>query len=418
MALGVGLQPWRLTALLGGAALLLAACQPSPSAPTAKPAAEPTKPAAPAASPPGSPAASPAAAASPSPSPAAAASPSPSPAAAGPAGAPVAAKPLAPGTKIVFGAPVTTPNNTVFPYYVARELGFWKEDNLDVEIVQIGGSGATMQQLLGGRLDTAGPSMPAVLNALGQGNQVKNYYTWSRGTIFYLSTLTDSGITSIEDLRGKDVGISEPGGGEVPFLKQAVALRGLDPDKDIRMVPIGEAGATAYEAVRSKRVVAYASNVAELLTLKSRGLQFRDLTPDEFKNLPAQSLVATPDSLAKNRDALVVIGRGIAKATLFCQTSKDACNAVMQKAAPEHYTNAQVAMDTLDVQLGMTKLVSGNTFGAHSPTDMQGYIDLTLKFNPSFKPFTAAEFLVDDLLPAINQFDQDRIKKMAQEYKP
>ena len=319
---------------------------------------------------------------------------------------------------MTFGSPVTTPNNTVYAYYVARELGFWKEDNLDVEIVQIGGSGAVMQQLIAGRLDTAGPSMPAVLNALGQGNQVKNYYTWTRGTVFYLNTLEDSGITKVEDLKGKNIGISEPGGGEVPFLRQAVALKGLNPETDIRMVPIGEAGATAYEAIRTKRVDAYASNLAELLTLKSRGLKFRDLTPSEFSAFPVQSLVATPDSLSKNRDALAVVARGIAKATLFCQTSKDACNAVMKKAAPEHYSNPEVAMGTLDVQLNMTKIGPSNTWGAHSPKDMQDYIDLTLKFNPSMKPFTADQFLVNDLIAAANQFDQEKVKKMAQDYKP
>src|SRR5215212_747750 len=151
--------------------------------------------------------------------------------------------------------------------------------------------------------------------------------------------------------------------------------------------------------------------------MKSRGLKFKDLTPDEFKSLPAQSLVATPESLAKNRDAFAIVGRGIAKATLFCQTSKDACNAVMKKAAPEHYTNQQVAMDTLDVQLGMTKL-PGNQFGAHSPKEMQDFIGITLRFNPSFKQFSADQFLTDELIASINQFDQDKVKKMAQDYKP
>jgi NitT/TauT family transport system substrate-binding protein len=184
------------------------------------------------------------------------------------------------------------------------------------------------------------------------------------------------------------------------------------------MVPIGEAGATAYEAVRSKRVVAYASNVAELLTLKSRGLTFKDLTPDEFKNLPAQSLVATPDSLSKNRDALAVVGRGIAKATLFCQTNKDACHAVMRKVAPEHYTNPDVANGQMDVALDLTKIGPGNLWGAHSPKEMQDYIKLTLDSNPSFKPFEAKDVLVDDLIPAVNQFDKDAVIKKAKEYKP
>jgi NitT/TauT family transport system substrate-binding protein len=416
-------RPQRLIALLGAAALLLAACAPAAPSPTAAPAkpAEATKPAAasPAASPAAaspSPAASPAAVASPAASPVAAAA-SPSPVAAAPVPGGAAAKPLAQPTRLTLGVPVSTPNNTQFPFYVAKELGFWTEDNLELEFVNIGGSGGTMQQLVAGRLDLAGPSMPAVLNTLGQGNQAKNIYTWSRGTVFYLSTLEDSGITRIEDLRGKNVGISEPGGGEVPFLRQAVALRGLDPDRDIRTIPIGEAGATAFDAVQSKRVDAYASNLAELLTMQSRGLRFRDLTPPEFLNYPVQSIIVTPESLARNRDALVVAGRGVAKATLFCQTNKDACNAIMRKQAPEHYTNEAVAMGTLDSHLDMAKVGPGNLYGAHSPEEMQEYIRLTLETNPRLQPFTAQDLLVDDLIPAMNQFDREAVIRRAREYR-
>src|SRR5919197_1467134 len=142
-----------LIALLGAVALLLAACQPAGPSPTAAPAkpTEAPKPAAPAA---------------------ATASPAAAPAASPPAAAPAAAaKPLAQPVKLTWGIPQTTPTNGLYAFYVARELGFWKEENLDVEIVQFGGSGATMQQLVAGKVDLATPSMPAVLNALGQGNQ-------------------------------------------------------------------------------------------------------------------------------------------------------------------------------------------------------------------------------------------------------
>src|SRR5438067_699780 len=99
------------------AALLLAACQPAaPASPVAAP-----KPAAPAASSP---------AASPSPQ----ASPGASPAAAAPA-----AKPLAQPAKLTWGIPQTSPTNGLYAFYVAQQLGFWKEDNLEAEFVQIGG---------------------------------------------------------------------------------------------------------------------------------------------------------------------------------------------------------------------------------------------------------------------------------------
>ncbi|MCC7104228.1 MAG: ABC transporter substrate-binding protein, partial [Chloroflexi bacterium] len=268
-------------------AMVLTACQPAPApspAPAkdtgAKPAA--TAPAAPAATAPAKPAAAAPTAAPAAPAaPPAAASPAASPAAAPATAAPAAAaKPTGPLQKLTYLMPNNSVTGALYAPYIARDRKFWQDEGLEVQIATAGGSGALMQQLIAGKVDVGLPSMPATLNALGQGNDVKSIYIWTYGTVFYITTLQDSGITKIEDLKGKNVGISEPGGGEVAFLRQAVRVKGIDPEKDIKMIPIGEASATAFDAVKNKKVDAYASNLTELLTLKIKGgLPLVDITP-------------------------------------------------------------------------------------------------------------------------------------------
>jgi NitT/TauT family transport system substrate-binding protein len=390
-------RPQPLIALIGSLALLLAACQPAAPSPTTAP-AKPTE----------APAAKPAEAAKPAaPAPAAPAAPATAP-----------AKPAAPLQKISYLMPNNSVTGTLYAPYIAQERKFYQEEGLEVEIQTAGGSGATMQQIIAGKVDAGLPSMPATLNALGQGNDIKSIYTWTYGTIFYISTLEDSGIKSLEDLRGKNVGISEPGGGEVAFLRQAVRLKGLDPEKDIKMIPIGESSAVTFDAIQNKKVDAYASNLVEKLTLTEKGgLKMLDLTPKEFEGFPVQSIITTPDVLAKKQPELTALGRAQAKATLFCQTNATACATIMKRLAPEQWQEPRVGQAVIDEALKQTKVPDGAMFGRHDYDLAQQVIKITADADPKFQPVQARSFMVDTLLPEINRFDKAAVMKMATEYR-
>jgi NitT/TauT family transport system substrate-binding protein len=385
-----------LIALLGSASLLLAACQPAAPSPTAAP-AKPTE----------APAAKPAEAKPTAAAPAATTAPAAAP-----------AKPTGPLQKIAYLMPNNSVTGTLYAPYIARDRKFYEEEGLDVEIVTAGGSGATMQQIIAGKVDAGLPSMPATLNALGQGNDVKSIYTWTYGTIFYISTLEDSGIMSLEDLRGKNVGISEPGGGEVAFLRQALRLKGLDPEKDVKMIPIGESSAVTFDAIQNKKVDAYASNLVEKLTLTVKGgLPMRDLTPSEFEGFPVQSIITTPDVLAKKQQELVVLGRAQAKATLFCQTNPAACATIMKRLAPEQWQEPRVGQAVIEEALKQTKVPDGAMFGRHDYDLAQQIIKITADADPQFQSVQPRSFMLDNLLPEINRFDKAALTRMANEYR-
>ena len=116
-------------------------------------------------------------------------------------------------------------------WLAADKLGYYDDLNLDVEFVPTGGSGDAVEQVIAGNLDAGNPSMPTVGEALLGGQDVVNIFTYSTGAIFGIFTPQDSGVAKIADLRGKKIGVSEAGGGEVAFLEAALRAREHRPDQ-------------------------------------------------------------------------------------------------------------------------------------------------------------------------------------------
>src|SRR5262245_60282113 len=81
--------------------------------------------------------------------------------------------------KVVFGVPVTPPNVVHIPPYVAKEMGFFAENNIDVEFVTFEGGTQTLRGSVAGGLDITGTSAdPAIIAAArGAGTKVVGTYS-------------------------------------------------------------------------------------------------------------------------------------------------------------------------------------------------------------------------------------------------
>jgi NitT/TauT family transport system substrate-binding protein len=312
--------------------------------------------------------------------------------------------------------PINSATGGFYPFYAARDLRFWEEEGLKVEFQGSGGSGAAIQLLIAGHVDAGIPSMPATLNALSKGQKLKVFYQYSTGTIFFLKVPKDSSVKSVADLKGKVIGISEPGGGEVPMIKAALKGAGLDPEKDVRLIPIGEGSPATFDAVKSGKVHAYSSNFADTLAVELAGVPLRDITPAEFDAFPAQMMLATPESLAKNRQALIILARGVAKATYWCQQKPAECEALLRNAAQEQWADPRVGKALYERSLQITAPRSGRRFGEPVSEDLQKYLAFAKEQDPQFQVPNIDEFLVTDLLDEINQFDRQAVLKV--QYKP
>jgi len=102
-------------------------------------------------------------------------------------------------------------------YYVAKDKGFYKEENLDVEIKPGGPDIAPVQVLAGGGADVVLDWMPSALASREKGVALVNIAQPFKTSGMMLTCRKDSGISSPADFKGKTLGVWFFGN-EYPFL--------------------------------------------------------------------------------------------------------------------------------------------------------------------------------------------------------
>ena len=102
-------------------------------------------------------------------------------------------------------------------YYVAQDKGFYEEEGLNVTILPGGPDIAPPQVLAGGGADVMLNWMPSALAAREKGLPVVNIAQPFKTSGLMLTCWKDTGITTVEDFKGKTIGVWFFGN-EYPFL--------------------------------------------------------------------------------------------------------------------------------------------------------------------------------------------------------
>ncbi len=102
-------------------------------------------------------------------------------------------------------------------YYVAKEMGYYDEEGLNVAIMPGGPDIAPTQVLAGGGADVAVEWMPAALAAREKGLPLVNIAQPFKSSGMMLTCLKESGVETPADFKGKTLGVWFSGN-EYPFL--------------------------------------------------------------------------------------------------------------------------------------------------------------------------------------------------------
>ena len=305
-------------------------------------------------------------------------------------------------------------------WLAADKLGYYEDLGLDVEFVPTGGSGDAIEQLIAGNLEAGNPSMPTVGEALLGGQDVVNIFTYSTGAIFGVFAPGDSGIASIGDLRGKKIGVSEAGGGEVAFLEAALRQQGIDPISDVTIIPIGDGGPETFAAITNKQVDAYSTAYNDIFGLQTAGLVLDDLTPEEFKGFPARGIITTSKVIEAKPQALEALSRGTAMGIEFCLANNEACINFLREANPAAFeANADgVSQGLLRFDLSLTQVPPKDParIGAHDPEETRIFLDTIASTMESSSPYDLNTFLNTQFLDFANDFDRAQVKEQAANY--
>ncbi|HEX2255423.1 MAG TPA: ABC transporter substrate-binding protein [Afifellaceae bacterium] len=308
------------------------------------------------------------------------------------------------------------------PFHIAKQLGFYEEEGLDVQFEASAGSSAAMQQLIAGNADGALPSPAAYLNAVAQGHDARWVFSYEYGNVFTLVVPADSDIQSIEDLSGKSLGVSELSGGEVPMVRAVLRRSGLEEGTDVTLVPVGEGSALTVRALQTGQVDAYSSSVFDVAALNAAGIQTRVILPEDVQDYPANGVVVMADTLENKSEQVAGFLRASAKGIVYALANKEKAFAMASELGPEEFEDENYAREGLQALYSLMERPEALTdapLGAHYEKGFQDYHDFLRQGSeeegalPQDVDLSTA--LDDSLVEAANDFDRQAIEQMAQQ---
>lgn len=216
------------------------------------------------------------------------------------------------------------------------------------------GNSFTVQQLIAGNVDFAITGAVETMIANSQGNELFGIAA-IQSDVFTIAATPESGTTSIEDLAGQSLGVTDLGGGEIPLVKAAIAGAGLSED-DVELQAIGAGGAAAKKALENGDVAAYAGAINDFVPLEDAGLTFEQIVGDDFAGLPNDYVVIRPELQDDETQLNQVINlmKGWYEGTVFGEQFPDAALERICVEVPEDCQDPAFAQGFYDASLDIS----------------------------------------------------------------
>jgi NitT/TauT family transport system substrate-binding protein len=330
-------------------------------------------------------------------------------------------------TPVIFVVSQANPSPTHTPYFVARELGYWESEGVDVEFQFSRGSSFTLQILASRKAHVGLSNEIQLMLARNKGLPLKVVMTLSREYSSRLAVLENSPITKIQQLKGKKIGVADLSAAQVPFVKAMLATGGLDPEKDASILAVGW-GAQALAALLKNKVDAVCFWQGQFIVWEVADHNFRYFPADFFPNdVPGYNLVAHEDFIREQEDTLVGILRGLAKGYVFTMTNPEAAIKIYYKANPTRKPVGENASEITEKDVkqlkGQLKRTSIHDreikkWGANYKPGWEAVRDFYLLQGVLKDKRNVEEYYVPPrITDRINDFDSEAIVKAAQNYK-
>ncbi len=136
---------------------------------------------------------------------------------------------------LTIGIPTSPPNVVHMPVVIAQELGLYKKEGVSVKIISLDGGVKVFRAMLAGNLDIG--MSPGALAIVGRAKGSPTRAILANSDKFEASMVVRDNIKTMADLKGKRIGIQQPGGFADILSKSVLRAAKIDP-KDVNFVSI------------------------------------------------------------------------------------------------------------------------------------------------------------------------------------
>jgi NitT/TauT family transport system substrate-binding protein len=228
------------------------------------------------------------------------------------------------------------------PLTISEQLGYFKDEGLDVEISDFAGGSRALQALVGGSADVVSGAYEHTINMQSKNQFIESIVLMGRAPQIAMGVSIKAmpSYRGVTDLRGKKIGVSAPGSSTNMVANLVLSRAGLKAS-DVSFVGVGTA-AGALTALRSGQIDAMSNTDPVMTMLEQKGdvkiiSDTRTLkgTQEVFGGpMPAACFYTHVEFVQKNPNTCQALANAIVRGLKWLQTAGPSD---IIKTVPESY---------------------------------------------------------------------------------
>lgn len=228
------------------------------------------------------------------------------------------------------------------PLTIAEQLHYFRDEGLDVDIVDFAGGSAALRAVVGGSADVVSGAFEHTINLQSKGQMFTEFVLQGRAPqiVLAVSTKTMPDYKSLADLKGRKIGVSAPGSSTNMMANFVLARAGLKPS-DVSFIGVG-AAAGAVSAMKSGQIDAIA-NLDPVISILERDGAIKVVSDTRTLKeaeavfggpMPSGCLYAPSEFLKRNPNTTQALTNAMVRALQWLQTAGPSD---IVKTVPEGY---------------------------------------------------------------------------------
>ena len=214
------------------------------------------------------------------------------------------------------------------PFWVIKDAGYFKQEGLDANLIYIAASSTMAQAMLAGEVAISTANSQAVVDTGLQGGDLVAVGAIVNFVALYVIAAPE--IKSVQDLRGKPVGVTRFGATTDFAMQMFLKKYGLEPVRDVPIIQIGGLPELAA-ALSNKSIYAAAMSYPMGLVAQQSGMKMlANLAKEEIPFLH-QGLTTTGRFMRERRAQAKAFVRAYGKAVHFMHSRKEEAKAIVSR---------------------------------------------------------------------------------------
>jgi len=214
------------------------------------------------------------------------------------------------------------------PFWIMKDAGYFKQEGLDADLIYIASSSTMAQAMMAGEVAISTANSQAVVDTGLQGGDLVAVGAFVNFVALYVIAAPE--IKSVQDLRGKPVGVTRFGATTDFAMQMFLKKYGLEPVRDVPIIQIG--GVPELAAALSKKSI-YAAAMSYPMGLVAQQAGMKVLANLAKEEIPFvhQGITTTGKFLRERRAHAKGLVRAYGRAVYFMHTRKEESKVIISR---------------------------------------------------------------------------------------